>query len=409
MKKVIHFSKAFIPCVILSLVIIVSGAFRICTKGINLGLDFKPGLIEEFKIAPTAIAMNYTGSAQVSVQVNAQGVSLVVAGVGAENTTFEFPYIKYTNLESMVAGFNSVEGVKATLKTVDGKESAQGLFTNSEKSATLSSDEAFNLYIPDSEAVDITADDIREIFGEDNVAVKALGVPLDNHFQIRVGDDGSDPEISKKIQENISNKLAEKFGADNYAIVKTDFIGAQFSGKLVISSIVTVLLSLILIWLYATIRFKWDFALGAILAIIHDALIMIAFMAWTQMEFTSTSIAAILTIIGYSINDTVVVLDRVRENIKLLKVKKFSSILDISQSELLTRTMITTITTLLAVISLFIFTTGNMKDFALALIVGLISGIYSTIFIAGAFIALVRRKWQPSDEDKKTQVISVEE
>ncbi|NLM01579.1 MAG: protein translocase subunit SecF [Treponema sp.] len=405
MKKIIHFSKFFIPCVIMSLAIIGAAAIMMFTKGLNLGVDFKPGLIKEFKIAPTAISLTYKGSAQVSVQVTAQGVSLVVAGVGADNTTYEFPYLKYKNLEEMTAGFNTVEGVTATLKNIDGKESAQGLFTSSDKSSTLS-DVPYNLHIADSKAVDITSDDIRAIFDDSSdIAVKALGVPLDNHFQIRVGDDG---ESSKEIRSDISAKLIEKFGSENYAIVKTDFIGSQYSGKLVFTSIITVLMSLVLIWLYATIRFKWDFALGAVLAILHDALIMVAFMVFTQMEFTSASIAAILTIIGYSINDTVVVLDRVRENMKLIKVNKFSTLLDISQTDLLGRTLITSFTTLLAVVSLFIFTTGSMKDFALALIIGLISGVYSTIFIAGAFIAAMRRKWQSSEDDKKTQIYSVE-
>ena len=177
---------------------------------------------------------------------------------------------------------------------------------------------------------------------------------------------------------------------------------------MVTSSAILVILTLALIWVYATIRFKWDFALGAILAIIHDALIMVTFIAWTQMEFDSLTVAAILTIIGYSINDTVVVLDRVRENIKLLKVKNIKELLDISQSEMLSRTVITTVTTMLATVSLFVFTTGSMKNFALALIVGMLSGVYSTIYIAGAFIALARRNWKPSAEEKKSQVKEIE-
>ena len=115
-----------------------------------------------------------------------------------------------------------------------------------------------------------------------------------------------------------------------------------------------------------------------------------------------------MTIIGYSINDTVVVLDRVRENIKLLKVKNIKELLDISQSEMLSRTIITTVTTMLATVSLFVFTTGSMKNFALALIVGMLSGVYSTIYIAGAFIALARRNWKPSAEEKKSQVKEIE-
>jgi len=190
------------------------------------------------------------------------------------------------------------------------------------------------------------------------------------------------------------------------AVIKTDFIGSQFSSSLVLQSIILVAATLLLIWLYSTIRFRWDFALGAVLAITHDALIMIAFIAWTGLEMNSTMIAAILTIIGYSINDTIVVLDRVRENMKTVKVTKFTELLNLSQTEILGRTVITTVTTLLAVFALYIFTSGSMKEFALALIVGMISGVYSTIMIASAFIALVRRNWKPSDEEKKSAAFS---
>lgn len=104
------------------------------------------------------------------------------------------------------------------------------------------------------------------------------------------------------------------------------------------------------------------------------------------MEFNSTTIAAILTIVGYSINDTVVVFDRIRENIRLNPKLALVDVLDLAQTEVLSRTIITTVTTMLAAISLYIFTSGSMKDFALALLVGMISGVYSTIYIAGACI-----------------------
>jgi preprotein translocase subunit SecF len=131
---------------------------------------------------------------------------------------------------------------------------------------------------------------------------------------------------------------------------------------------------------------------------------MVAVMSWTQMEFNSITIAAILTIVGYSINDTVVVLDRVRENVRLVKTNKFVDIINLSQTESLSRTIITTATTMLAVVSLYIFTSGSMKDFAFALLVGMVSGVYSTIFISSAFISLTRKNWTPSEDERKTQV-----
>ncbi|MCR5612997.1 protein translocase subunit SecF, partial [Treponema sp.] len=153
--------------------------------------------------------------------------------------------------------------------------------------------------------------------------------------------------------------------------------------------------TMLCIWAYATIRFRWDFALGAIIALIHDTLIMFSFLAIFQVEFSTTSIAAVLTIIGYSINDTVVILDRVRDNIQKLEVKKFNEVLNQSLSDTLSRSLITTITTLFAVVSLYVFTTGSIKDFAWALIIGLLSGCYSSLFISSGFISFVRRNWKP--------------
>jgi preprotein translocase subunit SecF len=145
-------------------------------------------------------------------------------------------------------------------------------------------------------------------------------------------------------------------------------------------------LTLLLILIYASIRFKPQFAIGAVLAIAHDALIIVAFVTWTRMEFNTTTIAAILTILGYSINDTIVIFDRIRENRRIYPDEEFVLTLDRSLTETLSRTIITTLTTMLAVLSLFIFTTGSMKDFALALLVGMISGVYSTIFVASGFV-----------------------
>jgi preprotein translocase subunit SecF len=112
---------------------------------------------------------------------------------------------------------------------------------------------------------------------------------------------------------------------------------------------------------------------------------MVAFIAWSRMEFNTTTIAAILTILGYSINDTIVVFDRIRETRRLYHDLSFRAVLDRALSETLARTVITTFTTMLAVFSLYFFTTGSMKDFAQALLVGMVSGVYSTIFVASGW------------------------
>lgn len=404
-KKVIHFSKGFVPCVILSVLLILSGIFALITKGLNLGIEFKAGLIEDIRIAPTALELTYSGPANVSVQVTGIGMTVIVSGVGAENASYEIPYAHYRTVAEVASALNEITGVNAVVRSAS-DQTAVDLFANSESSSLLGTS-PFRLHYIGATTRDYSAEDVRSALSSMNdVSVKMVGDSKSNSFQIRAGDDGSDPEASKKIQQAIASRLSSAFGEDMVAVIKTDFIGSQFSSSLILQSIILVAATLLLIWLYSTIRFRWDFALGAVLAITHDALIMVAFIAWTGLEMNSTMIAAILTIIGYSINDTIVVLDRVRENMKTVKVTKFTDLLDLSQTEILGRTVITTVTTLLAVFALYIFTSGSMKEFALALIVGMISGVYSTIMIASAFIALVRRHWKPSDEEKKPAAFS---
>lgn len=407
MKKVIRFSNFFIPAVIISSAIIIAGLAMLFTKGINFGIDFKPGLVQEVRVSSAAFEVSYRGASSITIETSAQGIDLVVTGLGSEKTTHSFGYIDYKTVGELVKAMNAVEDVSSVL-LASSDTPASELFTSSAFSNVLSS-VPVKVFYPDP-SFTAKIEDVRSAMQSiSDSSVKAVGNPSENTFQIRVGDDGTDTEMSKKIQSQVYELLSQKFGKERIAVVKTDYVASQFSKSLVSQSIILVLATLLLIWVYATIRFKWDFALGAVLAIVHDALIMAAVITFTQMEFNSITIAAILTIIGYSINDTIVVLDRVRENIKLVKVEKFSDILDLSQTEMLNRTIITTVTTLLAVISLFIFTSGSMKDFALALIIGMISGIYSTIFISGFFVALVRKNWKPSDEEKKTQVTTFSE
>jgi preprotein translocase subunit SecF len=351
------------------------------------------------------MTLTYSGTASVNIQQTAQGFNLVVSGIGAENVTHTFLTHYYPAISDMAAAFNTVEGITAAV-TGAGNIPSTRLFPNSESSNKLSTT-PYRLHYTDENMPLISTDDIRTALeGVKDLSVKAIGAEADRMFQIRVGDDGGDPDASNRIKLAIANSLWNVYGAENIAVIKTDFIGSQFSKALSGQTILLVVVTMGLIWLYATIRFHWDFALAAVIALFHDAFIMLAFITWTQMEVSSLTIAAILTIIGYSINDTVVVFDRIRENVRILSDRKFVVILNISLTETLSRTIITTVTTLLAVVSLYIFTSGNMKDFALALIVGMVSGVYSTLFIAGAFIAATRKNWSGEDNKNKMAVSS---
>ena len=386
MKKVIQFSK-FFPCaVVLSAVIIIAGVVSTATRGINFGLDFKPGMIEEIKIANTALEVTYSGTATVSLEASENGIDLVVSGIGEENRTESILYSEVKSVSELAARMNAVNGVSAHIK----KEMAlpaEGLFVNSGASKNLG-EKPLNLFVADNES-SVTADEIRDTLKAfDDVDVKTLGSDSERSFQIRMGVTGDE---GKTIQADTNKALVEKFGADKVAFVKSDFIGAQFSQTLIRDSIILVLATLVLIFIYSAIRFHWDFALAAVIAIVHDSLIMVSFISFIQMEFSTTTLAAILTIIGYSINATVVILDRVRSDIKIIEAKSFKEVLNSALTSTLSRSVITTLTTLFAVLALFFFTTGTIHDFSLALTVGLISGCYSSIFIAGAFILAIRK------------------
>ena len=389
MKK-LNFSKGFIPCVIASCAIIAFGVVGFFVRGINLGLDFKPGLIEEVRISSPAAELSYNGAAKVAVTLSADKMDIVVSGTGADNATYSYPFYQYSNVGALASAVSEIDGV--TMNAKNSSADSTKLFLNSAVSNVLSTAKTYIYPVENSR---VTTDDIRAALnGVDGISIKQLGKDADTSFQIRMA--ASDEGSQNDLQSSVESKLYSKFGKEKVAVVKTDFIGSSFSKSIAGKSVLMFILTVLLIWGYAAIRFHWDFALGSIIALVHDTLIMMTFIIWTQMEFSTTVLAAVLTIIGYSINATVVILDRIRYNLKMMdKVNSFNDILDQSLSDTLTRSILTTVTTLIAVIALFVFTSGSIKDFSLALIVGLVSGAYSSIFISGAFISASRKNWKP--------------
>ena len=388
--KRMNFNKGFIPSAVLSIAIIIFGIVGFVTKGINFGIDFKPGLIEEVRVAPPVAEVTYNGSAKVAVELSAGQLDLVISGIGAVNETRSFNFAEFTTVEALANEMNKVSGVN--VKVLDGAFDTTKLFLNSAVSNQLTNSV---LYIYPAGTSEITTDDIRDALASlTGISVKQLGQGADASYQIRMSDT---KELSQTdLQDSVNNQLYSSFGKEKVAIVKTDFIGSSMSNSIASKSILMFVLTVALIWIYAAIRFHWDFALGAVIALIHDTLIMLTFIIWTQMEFSTTVLAAVLTIIGYSINATVVILDRIRYNLTYMNdVNSFTPILNQSLSDTLVRSILTTVTTLFAVISLYVFTTGSIKDFSLALIVGLLSGMYSSIFISSGFIQLFRRTWKP--------------
>lgn len=250
----------------------------------------------------------------------------------------------------------------------------------------------------------LSSDDVSAVLASLNkkIEVKTISNEGKVSYQIRTNLDevsAASDELNKDANAMDSDEAAiigalkGAYGQDKVTEIQKNVITAQYSASLIKNSVYLVLATLVLIFLYSAFRFNWDFGLAAVIAIIHDALIMVGFISVFGLEFTTTTIAAILTIIGYSINATVVILDRVRSDIKRQDLKSIKDVLNASLSGTLSRSIITTVTTLFAVVSLVYFTTGDIHNFGVALIVGLISGCYSSMFIASAFIASVRKNW----------------
>jgi len=389
MKKTLSFNKGFIPCTVLSLIVIVFGFVGLFTRGVNLGIDFKPGLVEEVRVAPPVAEVTYNGAAKISLDLSAGQLDVILSGVGTTNETRSYNFNEIATVGDLANELRKIDGVNVNVKNASFPTTK--LFLNSAATNQLTTTV---LYIYPAGTSEITTDDVRDALSSiEGISIKQLGSGADASYQIRAGVSG---DSTADVNAQINEKLYSKFGKEKVAIVKTDFIGSSFSHTIAIRSIIMFVLTVLLIWIYAAIRFHWDFALGSVIALLHDTLIMMTFIVWTQMEFSTTVLAAVLTIIGYSINATVVILDRIRYNLKFMtEVKSFKEILNKSLSDTLVRSVLTTVTTLFAVVALFVFTTGSIKDFSLALIVGLISGAYSSIFISSAFISACRKNWKP--------------
>ena len=215
-----------------------------------------------------------------------------------------------------------------------------------------------------------------------DISVKNFGNEID--FLIKF--ENSD---NKNAIEEIRTNLDKSFG-NNFSFRRVENVGPKVSAELLRSGVIAISVALALMLIYIWIRFEWQFSLGAILALFHDVIVTLGLFSLLGLEINLSIIAAVLTIVGYSMNDTVVIFDRVRENLRKYADIKIFELTNISINETLSRTLITSITTLLALLSIFFFGGEILKGFSLAMIFGVIFGTYSSIYIANT--VLVRLK-----------------
>jgi len=224
-----------------------------------------------------------------------------------------------------------------------------------------------------------TIAEIRQSFLKMNlgdVTVKKFG--KENDYLVKI-------EITKSDDENFIKSINDKLSADLGSIVnfrRVENVGPKVSKELLRAGLLAISLSLAAMLFYIWIRFEWQFSLGAIIALIHDVIITMGFFSFLAYEVNLSIVAAVLTIVGYSMNDTVVIFDRIRENLKKYSKMPITDISDLSTNQTLSRTLITSVTTLLALFSIYIFGGAILKGFSFAMILGVIIGTYSSIFIA---------------------------
>ncbi|MTI15870.1 protein translocase subunit SecF [Rhodobacteraceae bacterium RKSG542] len=229
--------------------------------------------------------------------------------------------------------------------------------------------------------------------GLGEVQVQEFGEP--DEVLIRIENQGDDEASQQDVLSKVQGVLAE-----NVEFRRTEIVGPRVSGELAWVGSLAVASSLIMILFYIWFRFEWQFALGAIVTTFNDILLTVALFCILQLDFTLSSIAAVLTIIGYSLNDTVVVYDRIRENLRRYKKMTLVDLLDRSINETLSRTTMTSLTTLLALFSLAIFGGEVIRSFVLAMIFGVVIGTFSSIFLAAPFLILTNLRTNVFDKEE---------
>ena len=227
--------------------------------------------------------------------------------------------------------------------------------------------------------------------GLGDISLQEFGTPTD--VLVRVQRQEGDEEAQIAAIAAISSTLG-----DSYDIRRTEFVGPTVGAELAEKGMLAVACALLAIMVYIWFRFEWQFSIAAILALAHDVLSTVGLFALTSFEFNLATVAAILTIAGYSINDTVVVFDRVRENLRRYKSYEIEDIINKSLNETLSRTVMTSFTTLLALLAITIFGGAVLRDFALAMIWGVLIGTYSSIFVAVGFLSRFDIRHQEPDD-----------
>ena len=251
----------------------------------------------------------------------------------------------------------------------------------------------------------VTIEKVREALkgSEHKFTVQPIGAPSEHRFQLRAvakQSEAKESNLQEKLSVAAMAALEKAFGAGTVKVEQTEFIGPSLSAELVIQTTWIALAAILVILLYIWFRFKFAYALAAIIALVHDPIFVLGLIGTVQMEVTTATIAVVLTIIGYSLNDTIVVFDRIRENIRINPTLNMYDLIDLAITQTLSRTIVSSLTVILSMAAVYKFTQGAIQDFALALIIGVVVGTYSSIFVAAPLMVAIAGGKPPKEKEK---------
>ena len=250
--------------------------------------------------------------------------------------------------------------------------------------------------------IDFTGGSLIEVRFKENIDLNNLRMKMNKldlgEIQLQTIGNGNDIVIKVQDKKNNKNKQTEtiqiiknNLSDKSVEYRRAEFVGPKVGGELVNAGIIAVIFSLIGILIYIWIRFQWNFAIGAIIALVHDVILTLGFFSVLQLEFNLATVAAVLTIAGYSINDTVVIYDRIRDTMRKYKQITFDKVINISLNGTLSRTLTTSLTTLLALIALYTFGGIVISSFIIALIWGVLIGTYSSVYVASPILTYLKQ------------------
>lgn len=379
----------------LAVVLLLAGAVTLGVfGGFNLGVDFESGLSQRIQIAPVGLEVTYSGNKDAVLAISGSALSLEFRGEEGVSAT-SFRSQAYPTAKDLAAALNAVPEVTAT--AVDGSLNTADLLSGYGFPATLGETPTKLNF---QGAGTSTIEDVRSALASlGNVKVQTVGSSENQTFQVRLGIKDGANQVS--MEEEVKNALASFFGQGNVVVLQSDYIGPKFSATLLSSSILAIVVAMALILLYVWIRFRFAYAASSLIALVHDILMMLTAISILRLEFNSTTIAALLTIIGYSLNNTIVIFDRVRENIELNKSAALAKQIDLSVTQSVSRTIMSALTTVVAILPLAVFASGDIQLFAINMMFGILFGTFSSNFLAPSMLY-----WISKAQKKQTAVVA---